>query len=776
MFNKIQHKSSIWDLHIHTCDCPKGSSEFSNISRQQFVEKLIDIVDNNSRFELFSFTDHNQISIEVYKEYIEQKGMTNFLVGVEQDVFFDTKSDSDYKHLLIYFDIDKNNFNDYIDVMEEYNKFVSLKPVTISELLNHLIQKPIKFVLSPHAFKQGKRGIENKWTTEDIANDKAHKYTDQFFCFWESQGYSQIAKAIEFLKEFDLDNKISVISFSDSNNFDKLNKYIEKPTQYFLSLPNFKGLELIASENSRILFEEYDVDTNNFGNLIGKVNFNGDDILFSNKLNCIIGGRGSGKSLLLDSIASNMKEINIKKDRKDYIDKFPVKVYNYSNQPIVKNNFNFDYFKQSYVSDLFDYNDYYKKISEQFDDELKLVPNIQCDEIKKENHEIFSSNLASHEVSEKLGNISDFINKYSKISDNTFKIPYAKKDKSNKKKIDYIGDIDFNKKIDKLVPKELKDDSDIKEAISSLQNLLAQKTHQYNMNLINTDLIKNMIIDEYFSYKKEVSEANKNKLAIEELLVKTFNQKGSIYSKRVNIINSYIKVQKIFKKYYEEYIDIDGEKPNAFRIKKVLKIETPFDYMLRLFNEYFYKEDMKLNKKDNCIDLNTAIEYYCFNTNKNLKDGKDIKDLDKALESFNLSYEYHPQILYLINDEYEDILNLSPGTQTNILMEYLVYKDTDKPLLIDQPEDNVDNQTIYNKLTTWFGNLKLKRQVIVVTHDANIVVNADTENVIIANHNKKDLFKYSYGALEFDNNLEVASDILDGGKEAVKRRLLKYGE
>ena len=118
---------------------------------------------------------------------------------------------------------------------------------------------------------------------------------------------------------------------------------------------------------------------------------------------------------------------------------------------------------------------------------------------------------------------------------------------------------------------------------------------------------------------------------------------------------------------------------------------------------------------------------------------------------------------------------MSPGTQTNILMEYIVSKDTKIPLLIDQPEDNIDNETIYTKLTSWFRRLKLKRQVIVVTHDANIVVNADAENVIIASKKSDDQFIYDYGALEYENILNRISIILDGGVEAVERRLKKYG-
>ena len=144
------------------------------------------------------------------------------------------------------------------------------------------------------------------------------------------------------------------------------------------------------------------------------------------------------------------------------------------------------------------------------------------------------------------------------------------------------------------------------------------------------------------------------------------------------------------------------------------------------------------------------------------------------MDLYNINYECN--ILYGNTKEKLEIINkMSPGTQTNILMEYIVSKDTTIPLLIDQPEDNIDNETIYTKLTNWFRKLKSKRQVIVVTHDANIVINADAENVVIANKEDNDLFNYSYGALEYGEILDRISIILDGGVEAVERRLKKYG-
>ena len=117
----------------------------------------------------------------------------------------------------------------------------------------------------------------------------------------------------------------------------------------------------------------------------------------------------------------------------------------------------------------------------------------------------------------------------------------------------------------------------------------------------------------------------------------------------------------------------------------------------------------------------------------------------------------------------------SPGMQTNSIMEYILNQDTNIPLLIDQPEDNVDNESRYKMLTRWIKSIKNRRQIILVSHDANIVINGDTENLIVADCIKSKS-SYSYGALEYENNIEKAATILDGGRNAIKRRMQKYGE
>ena len=119
--------------------------------------------------------------------------------------------------------------------------------------------------------------------------------------------------------------------------------------------------------------------------------------------------------------------------------------------------------------------------------------------------------------------------------------------------------------------------------------------------------------------------------------------------------------------------------------------------------------------------------------------------------------------------------------------------------MIDQPEDDLDNRSIYTELSKFIKEKKVKRQIIVVTHNANIVLGADAEQVIVANQNGKDTpnndglkFEYRSGALE-ENDKELNNDgserigilskkgiqtqicdILEGGRLAFELRKNKY--
>ncbi|WPR70716.1 hypothetical protein SLW70_12330 [Flavobacterium sp. NG2] len=122
----------------------------------------------------------------------------------------------------------------------------------------------------------------------------------------------------------------------------------------------------------------------------------------------------------------------------------------------------------------------------------------------------------------------------------------------------------------------------------------------------------------------------------------------------------------------------------------------------------------------------------------------------------------------------KSINNLSAGQKGTV---YLCLKLATQlfsgPIIFDQPEDDLDNDFITNHLIELFKKIKEYRQVIIVSHNANLVVNSDSEQVIIAINEDENL-SYNTGALENnDINLEICR-ILEGGEKAFEKRRDKY--
>lgn len=137
----------------------------------------------------------------------------------------------------------------------------------------------------------------------------------------------------------------------------------------------------------------------------------------------------------------------------------------------------------------------------------------------------------------------------------------------------------------------------------------------------------------------------------------------------------------------------------------------------------------------------------------------------------------HIQIEYSIDYEGTDITKLSPGTRGIVLLLlYLALDESDhRPLIIDQPEENLDPKSIFDELVSLFITAKAKRQVIMVTHNANLVINTDADQIIVASagtHSPGDLPPITYisGGLEDADMRKRVCDILEGGEEAFKER------
>lgn len=137
----------------------------------------------------------------------------------------------------------------------------------------------------------------------------------------------------------------------------------------------------------------------------------------------------------------------------------------------------------------------------------------------------------------------------------------------------------------------------------------------------------------------------------------------------------------------------------------------------------------------------------------------------------------HISIRYGIEYDGVDIRKLSPGTRGIVLLLlYLALDDGDnRPLVIDQPEENLDPKSVFEELVDLFIQAKSHRQVIMVTHNANLVINTDADQIIIAEsgphpHGSLPPITYRSGGLENAEIRKAVCDILEGGEHAFQER------
>jgi ABC-type hemin transport system ATPase subunit len=150
----------------------------------------------------------------------------------------------------------------------------------------------------------------------------------------------------------------------------------------------------------------------------------------------------------------------------------------------------------------------------------------------------------------------------------------------------------------------------------------------------------------------------------------------------------------------------------------------------------------------------------------------------------------HIAVTHGIQYEGKDLRSLSPGSKGIVLMVlYLAVDRSDtRPLIVDQPDENLDNQSTFEILRSYFREAKKRRQVIIITHNPNLVVNTDAEQIIVARSdvqtNGLPHIRYSSGSLEalraegpLDCSIrEEICRILEGGREAFRMRQQRYGE
>lgn len=157
-----------------------------------------------------------------------------------------------------------------------------------------------------------------------------------------------------------------------------------------------------------------------------------------------------------------------------------------------------------------------------------------------------------------------------------------------------------------------------------------------------------------------------------------------------------------------------------------------------------------------------------------LRKGKTVQ----ALYDFIFSLGYlDPR--YELRMGAKELSQLSPGERgTLLLVFYLLVDKDDIPLLIDQPEENLDNQTVFELLVPCMKEAKQRRQLFMVTHNPNLAVVCDAEQIIWADLQKNNNYTMQYlsGAIENPKINQAIVDVLEGTMPAFHNRQNKYFE
>ena len=280
-----------------------------------------------------------------------------------------------------------------------------------------------------------------------------------------------------------------------------------------------------------------------------------------------------------------------------------------------------------------------------------------------------------------------------------------------------------------------------------------------------------------------------NELVIIDNLNTVLEQlKCDLLEKHISYKNKGIEVVDILKIKHEG-IEI---KSNLIYDNKRLQLFLENRLNLRGWERQSYIQNMWQNYSKDTSNISMIFLNDVLSDNIDYKaSNRDENVLSEFLSEnwFNISFD----LIY----EGDSFVSMSQGKQAFVILKLLLeFSDKTCPILIDQPEDSLDNRAIYKDLVKYLRKKKIERQIIIVTHNPNVVVGADSELIIIANQHGKDSpnqnhikFQYKSGSLENTAALidtkecildkqgirEHVCEILEGGKEAFEKRERKYG-
>lgn len=759
------------DLHIHT-------SENANSLNENY--DLATLISNVKRYSLgheflISLTDHNTINKDAYLKLNALN--VNYLVGVELSIR--NYAESDFYHCHLYFNLKDKNLESSIDFLNSIlDKLYPNKLPSDSDnvpFIQTILDSfdDFEYLVLPHG-GQSHRTFDKSIPTKNVKIDTVMQRATYYNIFdgFTARNNNGLEKTNEYFRKLGISEFVNLVTCSD--NYNPKNYPAGKDKNPFVktwmySEPTFGGLRVSLSENNRL--EYGDNPTDSYQEYIKKVKLSNEkidiDVEFTPGLNVIIGNSSSGKTLLVDSVYSKISGTKNEIYGKFITDDF-----------IVDNPSNIipHYFSQNFILEnilLISGNDGKVDLSNvtilnkifKLDDSDQASIETNLSNLEKHLNNLFGSaksiNLLMDEVT-KLPNLPKCI-VFGGQSSNPLNIFKPSADLKTSLVYDetlYNNDILFLDNLLKRISNIPLSES-ISNEINTLKRKLAVTFYKIKLensvrNHLNSSIKK--ITDSNLSLTEKDKLAQNNNLSLLDILTKLKVQYDKFYTalNHLSSFNFIIKSKEIESSGHKLFVE------NKLSITK--------NDLLDNFNSYLIKDKRFNSFNEICPEV--------FNTN-NFSKKPLVRDIDdykaKVLYNFKELNKTKYRILY---KGLVDFDTLSPGIQSSIILDIILGYDKDNaPLIIDQPEDNLSTEYINKGLIAKIKENKLKKQIIIVTHNATIPMLGDAQNIILC-VNKNGKISISSHKLEEEHDGKPITDwiaqLTDGGKPSIKKRFKKY--
>ncbi len=278
------------------------------------------------------------------------------------------------------------------------------------------------------------------------------------------------------------------------------------------------------------------------------------------------------------------------------------------------------------------------------------------------------------------------------------------------------------------------------------------------------------LIEELTKIEKQIEKLENDRDKLKDELTTKRHEIFNIRKTQIDKINDALKGRLKIKVRYEEAKDsfnedladlLRGSNTSSSAIQKIVNAPNKVTDGL-LFSQYIKKGEQTLQEEFNLTPAmsNRILEWF--------------NDPERLYELETLFPEDKIEIFLKINEEYKVIDKLSIGQKATALL-LLLFAQEDRILVLDQPEEDLDNRFIYEDVVKILREIKGKRQLIIATHNANITVLGDSELILVLDNKNGRCVIDNRGSIDKEDIKADVKIIMEGGEEAFRIRAEKYG-